>query len=327
MMPRSQAPIVELRKLVKRFQIPRRRLGDPHRVIHAVNRVDLSINYGETLALIGESGCGKTTLGRCAIRLYPPTEGRILFRGSDITKIRGRGLQPFRKSVQMVFQDPNESLDPRMPVSSTIGEPMRIQKLGDRAFRRERIEEAMDAVGLSLHFLDRYPHEFSGGQRQRIAIARALVLGPDLIIADEPVSALDVSIQSQILNLFSELREAKGLALLFITHDLAVVNFIADRVAVMYLGKIVEIADKHVLLKRSRHPYSQALRAAVPKTGTGKRRRGITPAGDPPDPSSPPTGCPFHTRCPKTTEICREIEPDLELMDGDIRHQVACHFK
>jgi oligopeptide/dipeptide ABC transporter ATP-binding protein len=227
----------------------------------------------------------------------------------------------------MVFQDPNESLDPRMPVSSTIGEPMRIQKLGDRAFRRERIEEAMDAVGLSLHFLNRYPHEFSGGQRQRIAIARALVLEPDLIIADEPVSALDVSIQSQILNLFSELREAKGLALLFITHDLAVVNFIADRVAVMYLGKIVEIADKHVLLKRSRHPYSQALRAAVPKTGIGKRRRGITPAGDPPDPSSPPTGCPFHTRCPKTADICRKIEPDLELMDGDIRHQVACHFK
>ena len=327
MMPLSQAPIVELRKLVKRFQIPRRRLVDPQRVIHAVNRVDLSINHGETLALIGESGCGKTTLGRCAIRLYPPTEGRILFRGSDITKIRGRGLQPFRKSVQMVFQDPNESLDPRMPVSSTIGEPMRIQKLGDRAFRRERIEEAMDAVGLSLHFLNRYPHEFSGGQRQRIAIARALVLRPDLIIADEPVSALDVSIQSQILNLFSELREAKGLALLFITHDLAVVNFIADRVAVMYLGKIVEIADRDILLKRSRHPYSQALRAAVPKTGIGKRRRGTAPAGSPPDPSSPPTGCPFHTRCPKTADICREIEPDLELVDSDIRHQVACHFK
>ena len=319
--------MLELRRIIKRFRIPKRRLNDSARVIHAVNKVDLFINLGETLALIGESGCGKTTLARCAIRLYQPTEGAIIFRGTDVTETGNRGLRALRKSVQMVFQDPNSSLNPRMTAASIIEEPMQIHGLGNRAFRRERTAETMNAVGLSGKFANRYPHEFSGGERQRIAIARALVLEPDLIIADEPVSALDVSIQSQILNLLAHLRETRGLGILFITHDLTVVNFIADRVAVMYLGKIVEIADCNVLLKEPRHPYSQALRAAVPEPGAGKRRATDTFFVDSPDPTLLPRGCLFHPRCPRAQEICMEIEPVLESVYGEKTHQVACHFK
>ncbi len=319
--------MLELRQIVKRFRIPKRRLNGSAKVVHAVNKVNLFINKGETLALIGESGCGKTTLARCAIRVYEPTEGKILFRGLNVTQTSSRKLRFLRRSVQMIFQDPNSSLNPRLTAASIIEEPMQIHQLGNKAFRRERTVEAMNAVGLSPEVVNRYPHEFSGGERQRLAIARAIVLDPDLIIADEPVSALDVSIQSQVLNLLADLRETRGLGMLFITHDLAVVNFIADRVAVMYLGKIVEIADCSVLLEDPRHPYSQALRAAVPEPGAGKRLATDACFVDIPDPTLLPRGCLFHPRCPKAQEICTEVEPALEPTYDEETHQVACHFK
>ena len=311
--------ILELRGLTKHFTTA----GGA--VVQAVNGVSLSVGAGETLALIGESGCGKTTLARTAIRLYRPTAGTILFGGDDVTAAKGAALKGFRRAVQMVFQDPYASLDPRMPAGAIIEEPLRIHGVGTRAERRERVAGLMAAVGLAPDQADAYPHEFSGGQRQRIGIARALALEPALIVADEPVSALDVSIQSQILNLLRDLRDTHGLAYLFITHDLAVVDFIADRVAVMYLGHVVEIADRAALMNAPRHPYTQALRAAVPEPGAGKRRRRAL-AGDVPNPAAPPPGCPFHPRCPKAADICRQTNPPLEAA-GDTGHLAACHFK
>jgi len=296
--------ILELRGLSKHFT------AAGGAVVQAVNNVSLSVGPGETLALIGESGCGKTTLARTAVRLYRPTAGTILFGGADVTTAKGAALKGFRRAVQMVFQDPYASLDPRMPAGAIIEEPLRIHGVGTRAERRERVGELMAAVGLAPDQADAYPHEFSGGQRQRIGIARALALEPALIVADEPVSALDVSIQSQILNLLRDLRDARGLAYLFITHDLAVVDFIADRAA---------------LMNAPRHPYTQALRAAVPEPGAGKRRRRAL-AGDVPNPAAPPPGCPFHPRCPKAADICRQINPPLEAADG-AGHLTACHFK
>ena len=320
-------PILELQRLEKRFPLPRANFGGPRREVKAVDSVDLTVYSGETVALIGESGSGKTTLGRCAARLYPPTKGRILFKGLDITEKHGSDLRHFRKSVQMVFQDPNESLNPRMPVGTIIGEPTRIQNPRDPILWHKRAQEVMELVGLSPTLMDRYPHEFSGGQRQRMAIARALVLQPDLIIADEPVSSLDVSIQSQILNLFANLRETTNLALLFITHDMAVVNFIADRVAVMYSGQIIETADCATLLKTPLHPYSQALKSAVPSITTGKRIPDFTSANIAPDLSAPLTGCPFHARCPEASSICLEVVPILKATNCDSSHKVACHFR
>ncbi len=314
-------PLLELRGLTKHF--PAR---GGHGLVQALNAVDLTVSAGETLALIGESGCGKTTLARTALRLYPPTAGTILFRGEDVTAARGAALKRFRRAVQMVFQDPYASLDPRMTAGAIIEEPLRIHGVGARAERAARVAQLMDSVGLAPDQANAYPHEFSGGQRQRIGIARALALEPELIVADEPVSALDVSIQSQILNLLRALGEAHGLAYLFITHDLAVVDFIADRVAVMYLGRVVEIADHGELFGQPRHPYTQALRAAVPVPGAGKRRRGAALTGDVPNPAAPPPGCPVHPRCPKARAVCRERDPPLEAVDGN-GHLAACHFK
>ena len=323
----STEPLIEARGLVKHFAVTGRGLfARREGTVHAVNRVDLAVAPGETLALIGESGCGKTTLGRTLAGLYPSTAGEIRFRGRPLAR-SGRGLRgDAAREVQMVFQDPYASLDPRMTAGAIIEEPLRIHGVGDRRERRERVASLLREVGLAPSQVDRYPHEFSGGQRQRIGIARALAPSPALVIADEPVSALDVSIQSQILNLLSDLRDRHGLAYLFITHDLAVVSFIADRVAVMYLGHIVETAPRDALFGAPRHPYTQALRAAIPVPGGGKRRRGGALPGDVPSPLAPPAGCPFHTRCPKAAAVCRSEPPALEAVGSEPAHRVACHF-
>ena len=314
----TMTALLECRALVKHFSAGGGLFARQRATVHAVNGVDLALAEGETLALIGESGCGKTTLGRVLGGLYPPTSGAVLFRGAPLERARARA----RRAIQMVFQDPFAALDPRMTAGAIVEEPLRIHRAGGRRERRGKVAALMNAVGLSEALLDRYPHEFSGGQRQRIGIARALALEPDAIIADEPVSALDVSIQSQILNLLRDLQDARGLAYLFVTHDLAVVDFIADRVAVMYLGRIVELAPRAALFAAPRHPYTRALRAAAPEPGRRRARRAAL-RGEAPSPIAPPPGCAFHPRCPKAEDICRRVAPPLVAAGPD--RAVACH--
>jgi len=288
----------------------------------AVDGVSLHIRPGETLGLVGESGCGKSTLGRCISRLYAPTSGRILFNGEDITHLRGNALLPYRQHIQMIFQDPMESLNARHTVGEILEEPFIIHGMGDKAYRSQRVRELLDIVGLPARSATRYPFEFSGGQRQRIGIARAIALNPKLIICDEPVSALDVSIQSQILNLLNDLQQEFGLSYLFIAHDLAVVKHISDRVAIMYLGNIVEYADSEEIYRQPVHPYTQSLISAIPVPDPHRKVSRQVLSGDVPSPIDPPPGCHFHPRCPQVMDRCSQSVPELLAVDGE--HCSAC---
>ena len=323
----SDTPILEVRDLCKRFPVRGKGPFAGKSWLAAVNAVSFRLDKGETLALVGESGCGKTTLARAAAMLQPPTSGSVRFDGSEITGLGNRSLKPLRRRIQMIFQDPYGSLNPRLPVGAIIAEPLLVHGLGDKAERRQKAVRLAEQVGLKAGDMSRYPHQFSGGQRQRIAIARAIALQPCLVIADEPVSALDVSIQSQILNLLRDLRDSRRLTYLFISHDLAVVRHFADRVAVMYLGRIVETAAAETLFDAPRHPYTRALIAAQPVIGRGKRTAAGCLSGDPPSPLDPPSGCPFHPRCPLAQEDCKRTLPVLEPADGDGGHFAACHYQ
>ncbi len=308
--------LVALENIGVKFPVGRRSLT-------AVDNVSLHLAPGETLALVGESGSGKSTLGNVVAGLQRPTTGAMRFRGKPMDAATTKAAH---KEIQIVFQDPFGALDPRMPVSSIIAEPLLIQRIGSRADRAARAADLVEQVGLPRDALNRYPHEFSGGQRQRIAIARALAPDPALIVADEPLSALDVSIQSQILNLMRALQQARGLAYLFISHDLAVVNHLADRVAVLYLGRLVEVAPREEIFATPSHPYTRALLEAVPRIGR-RHRRAVGIHGEMPSPLDPPPGCVFHTRCPKVQAVCRIEEPRLESAPGRPAQSAACHFK
>ncbi len=313
------APLLEVEKLSKHF--PQKGGGS----LKALVSVSFAIAAGETLALVGESGCGKTTLARTAALLYRPDAGSVRLSGRELAGLGRRALKPFRRELQLVFQDPFASLNPRLRVGSIVAEPLAIHGVGRRSFRRARAAALLADLGFHDGDLERYPHEFSGGQRQRIAIARALVLEPKLLVADEPLAALNVSIQAQLLELLRTLRQRLGLAMLFISHDLAAVERIADRIAVMYLGRLVELAPSAALLAQPSHPYTQALLAALPRLGRGKRKPGTAPRGEPANALAPPPGCPFHPRCPKAEAICTRIEPPLAAL-GDAGRQTACHF-
>lgn len=317
-------PILDVRGVKTHFPVKGGFFRGRRGVVHAVDGVDLTIYPHETIGLVGESGCGKSTLARTMLRLIEPTEGEISFRGEELTKLSKSAMRKRRRDLQIIFQDPIGSLDPRIKVGRLVSEGLDIRRNLPRSERRELVASILERVGLGSDAIDRYPHEFSGGQRQRIGIARALVLNPSLIVADEPVSALDVSIQSQVLNLLVELRREFGLTYVFVAHNLAVVAYISDRVAVMYLGKIVELAPSDELFANPLHPYTVALMSAIPEPRTEKARDRIILQGDVPSPISPPSGCRFRTRCPLAQPICAEIEPPLTARaDG---HTVACHF-
>jgi oligopeptide/dipeptide ABC transporter ATP-binding protein len=317
-------PLVEVEHLVLHYPIRGGLLARKLAEVHAVDDVSLSIPEGETLGIVGESGCGKTTLARCIVRLLQPTAGRVRFRGHDITTASRRELRPLRREFQIVFQDPQASLNPRKRVSQIVGAPLRLRGLRGAAVDA-RTRELLARVGPDPQHLNRFPHEFSGGQRQRIGIARALAMEPRLIVLDEPVSALDVSVQAQVINLLDDLQDEFGLSYIFIAHDLSVVRHVSQRIAVMYLGKVVELSPAEELYVKPIHPYTAGLLASIPFPDPRQNRTRIRaiPSGEPPDPVAPPTGCRFHPRCPRATDICRTVEPPLSAYANG--HSAACH--
>lgn len=324
-MTENSTPILEVKNLKKYFPIRKGLLLREVGNVKAVDDVTFEIRTGETLGLVGESGCGKSTLGRALIRLYEPTSGEIKFKGNDFLQVGGEKLRKMRQNMQMIFQDPYASLDPRMTVGQILTQPFDIHHLLTPRERIESAKQLLEVVGLKASHVNRYPHEFSGGQRQRISIARAVALNPQLIIADEPVSALDVSIQAQVLNLMKDLQEKLKLTYLFISHDLSVIEHVCDRIAVMYLGKIVEIATRDELFNHPQHPYTQALIAAIPRVGEGKKKMKKSLEGEVPSPINPPSGCNFHTRCPQKMQICPQQLPLLKNYNKNSpEHQTAC---
>lgn len=323
-MSEDKKVLLEVQKVKKEFVTSKSLTGKPLKIVHAVDSVDLTIYEGETIGVVGESGCGKSTLGRCILQLIRPTAGNVLYRGEDITKLNKEQMRQMRRKMQLIFQDPYASLNPRMTVLELIMAPLEAFGIGTMEERVQRVKEIMELVGMPENMMNRYPHEFSGGQRQRIVIARALVLNPEFVVCDEPVSALDVSVRAQVLNLIQELKKKKHLTYMFISHDLSVVKYISDRIAVMYLGRIVEIAEKNELYNNPQHPYTKALLSAIPIPDVDNKMKREILTGDVPSPLNPPSGCYFHTRCKYATERCKTECPALH--DAGNGHMVACHL-
>ena len=315
--------LLETKNLSKYFTGKKGLLNRQPAQVKAVDHVSFTVNKGETLGLVGESGCGKSTLGRTILRLIPATEGQVLYNGEDILTYDKKKMWEMRRKLQIIFQDPYSSLNPRMTVYDLISAPLEVYKIGTKAERRELVEEILQEVGLDKQYLNRFPHEFSGGQRQRIGIARALILNPEFVVCDEAVSALDVSVRAQVLNLMRNMQQKKNLTYLFISHDLSVVRHISDRIAVMYLGSVAEVAEKAQLYSNPMHPYTKALLSAIPLPDVKKKRQRIILQGDVPSAYNPPSGCKFHTRCPYATDRCKQEIPVLRQMEKE--HQVACH--
>lgn len=323
-MEKKKENLLEIKNLKKHFKMGKKGFFQKERILKAVDGVTFSIKKGETFGLVGESGCGKTTVGRCITRIYEPTSGEIIFDGVDIARLSSKELLPFRRRIQMIFQDSYSSLDPRMTVGQIIGAPLELHKITSGEETESKVKELLKMVGLKEEHINRYPHEFSGGQRQRIGIARALALEPDFIVCDEPISALDVSIQAQVINILEELQEKLGLTYLFISHDLSMVRHISHKVGVMYLGNLVEVGEAEEIYNNMRHPYTESLMSAVPIADPEKSRQTnrIILQGDVPNPIDPPSGCPFRIRCRYVMEICSREKPVLK---GSEKHMVACH--